>query len=171
MRLFLALLIPCCLLSMPAFTQEEGTVGKSPLDLPAGGLGGNDDDEDSPESIVFYGQEAEGDAFMFCFPVYGFCGQTDAYQAIKAELTQTLNGLSGATDFSMVGFNSQTYIWSNVLKAGHAANKSSAIAWMNTLIPTEAHILLDAALQSLNIINVGTGNSKVMFQLGAPSSL
>lgn len=166
MRLFLALLIPCCLLTMPAFTEEGTRVGKMPLDLPSGGLAGDEDDEDAPESIVFYGMESEGDAFMFCFPVYGFCGQTDAYNAIKAELTQTLGQLSPASDFSMVGFNSQTYIWSTFLKAANAANKSSAIAWMNSMIPTEAHNLVEAALAALNIINTGQGNAKVMFQMG-----
>lgn len=61
---------------VPAFAfavwADEGVVGKTPLDLPAGGLGSDDDDEDAPETINFFGSEYEGDAFFWCFAAYEF---------------------------------------------------------------------------------------------------
>ena len=84
---------------------------RKPLDLPAGGAGDDDEEEDSPESINFYGGEFEGDTFVFVVPAYGFCGETDIFDNIRQEVSGTLNQLSAAVDFSVVAYNSQTYIW------------------------------------------------------------
>ena len=45
---------------------------KKPLDLPAGGVGTEQDDEDAPETIQFYGSEYEGEAFFWCFHAFNF---------------------------------------------------------------------------------------------------
>ena len=54
---------------------QDGAGGANqlrPLDLPAGGPGGQEDDEDAPETISFFGSEYEGDAFFWCFAAYEF---------------------------------------------------------------------------------------------------
>ena len=69
-RLLLVLaLVP--VLSFALFA--DGTASsKKPLDLPAGGIGTSDDDEDAPETIQFYGSEYEGEAFFWCFHAFNF---------------------------------------------------------------------------------------------------
>ncbi|HIK82387.1 MAG TPA: hypothetical protein EYF93_05755, partial [Planctomycetes bacterium] len=44
--------------------SDEGA--RRPLDLPSGGAGDGDDEEDAPETINFWGGEYEGDAFFWC---------------------------------------------------------------------------------------------------------
>ncbi len=70
-RLLLVLaLVP--VLSFALFAGGEAASGKAPLDLPAGGIGSDDDDEDAPETIQFYGSEYEGEAFFWCFHAFNF---------------------------------------------------------------------------------------------------
>ncbi|MEM7263371.1 MAG: hypothetical protein AAF488_15385, partial [Planctomycetota bacterium] len=45
--------------------QDSGTA-RRPLDLPTPGAGSEEEDEDAPESITFYGSEYEGDGFFWC---------------------------------------------------------------------------------------------------------
>ena len=70
-RLLLVLaLVP--VLSFALFADGNAAAGKKPLDLPAGGIGTSDDDEDAPETIQFYGSEYEGEAFFWCFHAFNF---------------------------------------------------------------------------------------------------
>ena len=62
---------------VPVFCFAVGAVGetagaKRALDLPAGGPGTGEDDEDAPETIHFYGSEYEGEAFFWCFHAFNF---------------------------------------------------------------------------------------------------
>ena len=71
--LLLALIPALALTSSWAFSQAEVTNGgKKPLDLPSGGPGVDEDDEDAPENLSFFGQEYEGNAFFWCFAAYEF---------------------------------------------------------------------------------------------------
>lgn len=147
---------------------SDGRGVRQPLDLPAGLTGPpEEDEEDSPETIVFYGSELEGDAFFWCFPIYGFCGDLTVYQSIREEINSALMQLSKRSLFSLVGYNSQTYVWSYQAKKANEANKASGIAWMQSLIPVEAHCLLEAAVTTLNISQGARGNAKQLVVMGA----
>ena len=73
MRRFGYLSLALCL-AMVAFTtvSSQERPGKTPLDLPVGGSGSGEDEEDAPEVISFYGLEIEGDSFNFCFAAYAW---------------------------------------------------------------------------------------------------
>ncbi len=129
MRLFLiglALIVPAFLVTTIGF-GDEGVRLKTPLDLPSGGLSPDDEEEDAPETITFYGNEIEGDNFMWVFPAYGFCGVFTAFNLIKQEITQSMNQLSSSSWMGLVAFNIQTpHIWSPTPKLATPAHKSSA---------------------------------------------
>ena len=69
--LFAAILIPTLFLSSVAHGDSKDP-RRLPLDLPSGGLGSKDGEEDPPEVIVFYGHEFEGNAFFWCFSAYAW---------------------------------------------------------------------------------------------------
>ncbi|MCI0651809.1 MAG: hypothetical protein L0Z55_07990 [Planctomycetes bacterium] len=69
--LLLFAIVPALVFTSWAFT-EEGAGAKKALDLPSGGPGTDEDDEDAPETINFFGAEFEGDAFFWCFCAYEF---------------------------------------------------------------------------------------------------
>jgi len=147
---------------------DGGRAGKRPLDLPSGGKPGPDqEEEDQPETILFYGAEFEGDCFVWCFPVYGFCGDTTVYVSIRMEITTAINQLSEQSTFSLVGFNSMTYVWSPTVVPANAVNRSSAIAWMNTLAPIESHCIVEAAITTLGISQSAESDYKQVVVCGA----
>lgn len=57
-----------------AVWAEDGVPkgSKQPLDLPSGGISDDQDDEDAPETIRFFGSEYEGEAFFWCFHAFNF---------------------------------------------------------------------------------------------------
>ena len=149
------------------YSADDIGAARKPLDLPAGGAGENDEEEDAPEAIRFYGSEFEGDCFVFIVPAYGFCGETDIFDMIRQEVSQTLNQLSAAVDFAIVAYNSTTYIWRPDCCHASPAHKASAQAWMGTLAPIENHCLLDAALAGLGLAQQAPGAHKQVIICGA----
>ena len=69
--LLLPLVISLFVLGVLAFGSERSSDLKQPLDLPSGS-GSVEEEEDSPESIVFYGMEIEGQSFHFCLAAYAW---------------------------------------------------------------------------------------------------
>jgi hypothetical protein len=61
------LLVACGALATPVFSQGIGgaTAVKDNLDLPFDATSAAEADEDSPEVIVLYAQQYEGDGFVF----------------------------------------------------------------------------------------------------------
>ena len=65
----LALVAPFALAST---TVADDSSRSRPLDLPSGGVGATDEDEDAPETVHFLGTEYEGEAFFWCFHAFNF---------------------------------------------------------------------------------------------------
>jgi hypothetical protein len=163
----LCLAVPALCVSTFVFAEDVGPTAKRPLDLPSGGKADQEEEEDEPETIMFYGGEFEGDCFMWCFPVYGFCGDTTVWTAIRAEVENAVNQLTETSEFSLVAFNSTTYVWSYVMKEANPGNKAGANAWMATLVPTESHCIVPAAITALGITHTSDRTHKQMVQCGA----
>ncbi|MCI0650579.1 MAG: hypothetical protein L0Z55_01705 [Planctomycetes bacterium] len=167
--LIVACALPLAFLASPIYSEESESSAKQPLDLPAGGQGTSEDDEDAPETIVFYGQEIEGDAFFWCLPAYSFCGDTTVFEAIKAEVTDSVNSLSVRSKMDLVAYNSETYVWRPRAQNASQSNKASAISWMDTLTTTESQCLLPAGLTTIDISNACNREGKNMIFLGGNS--
>ncbi len=151
-----------------AQAEDNGRSGlKRPLDLPAKGAAKQEEDEDAPETILFYGQEFEGDAFFWCIPAYGFCGETDTFASIRTEVTNAVTQLTSRSMIDLVAYNSATYVWRPKAQRATGGNKAGAIAWMNMLVPIESHCLLEAALTTLGISQATNKPKKVLIVMGA----
>lgn len=75
-----------------------------PLDMPSGGRGGDEDEEDAPEVIDFWGGQYEGDAFFWCLDKSCSMGWNGEIQQLKQEFSQTLNSLSSQAEFGVWRF-------------------------------------------------------------------
>ncbi|MEM7263957.1 MAG: hypothetical protein AAF488_18370, partial [Planctomycetota bacterium] len=105
MRLMICFLgLALAFTSTTAFADTESVNKRRPLDLPTGKIGADEEEEDLPETILFYGQELEGDAFFWCIPAYGFCGETDTFTAIRAEVTNALTQLTSRSMIDLVAY-------------------------------------------------------------------
>ena len=173
MRLFLMLMVlalPMAVVTQVAYGQDSsgGNARRAPLDLPAGGVNAEEEEEDLPETITFYGTELEGESFVWCFPAYGFCGIDAPFVAIKNEITNSVNQLSAQAWFDMVGYNVETpFIWRPNAVRAISSNKAAALAWMNGLVAVESHCLLSAGLAALQISQSSPGDGKVVVIMGA----
>lgn len=166
--LVLCLAVPFIGLSTAGVAADGKVITKRPLDLPSGGRASSDaEEEDAPESIVFYGAEFEGDCFVWCFPAYGFCGDTTVFSGIRAEVTIAIGQLSDQSMFDLVAFNSTSFTWSPMVQPANPANRGGAIGWMNTLTPVESHCLVEAAVTALGISQAADSQFKQVVLCGA----
>jgi len=134
-----------------ASTEEEGT--RRPLDMPSGGGIGNEDDEDAPETIIFYGQDYEGDAFFWCLDKSGSMDWGGAMEDLKQEMVGSVMSLSPAAEFSLVAFSSNTVVWSPSPRPARSPEKAAGLTWVNALQPEGWTCLAPAAIQTIQICN------------------
>ncbi|MGE4632676.1 MAG: VWA domain-containing protein [Planctomycetota bacterium] len=148
--------------------EEEGP--RRPLDMPSGGGGGDDDAEDAPETIIFYGQDYEGDAFFWCLDKSGSMDWGGAMEDLKQEVSAAILSLSPAAEFSLVAFSSNTVVWSPTPRPARLAEKTAAVTWANSLQPEGWTCLAPAAVQTLQICNLSTKQYRQVLILsdGAP---
>ena len=123
-QLLLVVLLVPMVAAVSVFAQDP-TILKRALDLPSGGLASAEEDEDNPETISFYGQEFEADAFFWAVPAYGFCGETVALNLIKQEVNDGLAQLSPVSWMGLVAYNTPSpLIWSPQAKKATPPNKA-----------------------------------------------
>lgn len=138
----------------------------TPLDLPAGGPGRAEDDEDAPELITFYGNEFEGDGFYWCLDTSYSMSGDDRLATLQAEVSSAIAALSARAQFSLVAFNSTTNVWSPTSVRATAAHKATAIGWVQGLTATGWTCLAPAGVAIVEIANDATARSKSVFVVG-----
>ncbi len=137
-------------------SAQDGTTLSKPLDLPSGGTGDEDDEEDAPEVITFYGADFEGDGFFWCLDRSGSMGWNGEINTLHAEVTQAITQLSGNSEFSLVYFSTATLVWSNFPKQANPGNKASAIAWVNSFNAGGWTCLETGGTRTVNICNLSS---------------
>lgn len=155
------LLIVFLFLSFGLFADEP----RRPLDLPSGGRGANDDEEDQAEIIEYYGGEYEGDAFMFVIDVSGSMAGSNRLDDAKQEVLQAINSLSSSAEFGVLAFDHTLIPLSNRMFRASAANKANAAAWIATLVPEGATCIdlgVVAGLQILYTSNKPAASQKLI---------
>ena len=145
---------------------QDGTGLKRPLDLPSGGQGGEDDEEDGPEIISFYGSQFEGDAFFWCLDKSGSMAWGGRINVLKAEVTQAINSLSSHAEFGLVAYSSSTVVWSQLPQKANPAKKAAAIGWVSVIQAVGWTCLADAGVQTLNIANQCTKQHRKVLIVG-----
>ena len=149
MRYILAILFLMTIFSF-SYAQQDA---RRPLDLPSGGSGDRDDEEDMPEVINFWGGQYEGDAFFWCLDKSCSMGWNGEIQELKQEFTQTLNSLSSQAEFGVVAFSDGHISWRPSPVKANPANKGSATAWVNGLNAAGWTCLGPAGVQTVIIAN------------------
>ncbi len=139
---------------------------RRPLDLPSGGAGNNEDDEDAPETITFYGSEYEGDGFFWCLDKSCSMGWSGEIGTLKAEVAIAVNQLSARAEFGVVAFSSNTLTWSPQPKKASGGNKAAAISWVNGLSAEGGTCLGAGGVALVNIANQSTKRRRQMMFLG-----
>ena len=122
---------------------------RRPLDLPSGGIGSNEVDEDAPEVIEFF-RFFEGDAFFWLLDKSGSMNG-DAIEIVKLELVEAVSGLSAKAEFSVVVFSGDVQAWSMRPKRATHSNKANLQGWIADVIAGGPTCMIDAAAVVLDI--------------------
>lgn len=150
--------------------QSQGDA-KRPLDLPAGKVGRDEEDEeDETESIIFYGQEYEADAFFWCLDRSG--SMVGARLAtLKQEVTQVIATLTNRAEFGLVAFADNHTAWNTQPVKATVSNKASATAWVQSLVASGGTCMAPGAVQAVNICTQSRLRNKtvIIFSDGEPN--
>ncbi len=145
--------------------QSDGTGVKRPLDLPSGGKGDDEDEEDAPESISFYGGEYEGDGFFWCLDKSCSMAWGDQIGQLKSEMSTSIASLSENAEFSMVAFSNGYIVWSPFPKTANPSNRAAGTAWVMTLQANGGTELAAAGVETIGICNLCQKESKQILVL------
>lgn len=151
--------------------QSTGT-SKRPLDLPAGKFGKDEEDqEDESETIIFYGQEYEADAFFWCMDRSCSMGWGGLMAVLKQEVTSSIQSLTGRAEFGLVAFSGNTSVWQHTPQKATVAQKAAGIAWVQQLNPDGATCMAAAGVKAVEICNLSRKRNKAVILLsdGAPN--
>ncbi len=140
---------------------------RHPLDLPVRvGAIDEEDSEDEPEIVLFYGTEYEGDGFFWCLDFSASMGAEGKIAILKAEVAQAVQSLSARAMFSVVAFNTGTYVWSERPRHGVSAAKSSASSWVQARQPDGFTCILSAGVTTIEISNLCKKRHKQIIIVG-----
>lgn len=154
MRNLILLTLVCGLggLGTWVFAQETPNGQRRPLDLPSGVSGEEEDEEDEPETVTFYGGDYEGDGFFWCLD--RSCSMTGApIVTLKEEATSAIMQLSGRADFGIVQFNHTHSVFSPVPTKATLASKASAQNWVQSMTADGQTCIGPPGVSTLNIAN------------------
>ena len=139
-------------LMMMAAELSAELPSRRPLDLPSGGKGPQEDAEEYPETIEFFGGEYEGDAFMFVIDTSGSMAAEGKLESAQEELSQALMSLSGQAEFGIVAFSSNLNQFSIVMEKATVPNKVAGVAWVNTLVANGGTCIDIGTIHGLDIL-------------------
>jgi hypothetical protein len=155
-------------------TAQDGAGGdlRRPLDLPSGGRGAEEEEEDAPETISFYGGEYEGDGFFWCLDRSCSMGWGGLLGILKAEMAEAISSLTENSEFSVVAFGDYTTVWSSVPKEATNAQRGMAMGFVNALTAEGATAMGPAGVQTVQIANMSDKTNKQILILsdGAPNN-
>ncbi|MGE3163493.1 MAG: VWA domain-containing protein [Planctomycetota bacterium] len=136
-----------------AVIGQSSEDAKRPLDLPAGKIGRDEEDEeDETESIIFYGAEFEADAFFWCLDRSGSMAGAKL-ATLKQEVTSAITTLTNRAELGLVAFENGQMSWQTIPVKATVSNKASATAWVQALTTGGATCMAPAAVTTINICN------------------
>jgi len=176
--LFVKVMVVSVLLSLSTgggawlIAASDGKPVKRPLDLPRGGQGYEEEEEDIPETITFYGGSYEGDGFFFCLDKSGSMMIGDAISEMKSEVTDAISELTEQSEFALVAFSTGWISWSPRPKVGNTANRILSTAWVQSLEVGGSTHLATACIETIRLCNMSEKEHKQIILLsdGEPSS-
>lgn len=138
---------------------------RRPLDLPSGGAGGDEDEEDAPETITFYGSDYEGDCFCWALDRSGSMGWNGRWGVLQTELSSAILSLSSMADFGVLFWSSNVISWQEQSVKATTGNKAAANSWAMALTPDGWTCIAPGVVKALDINRTSQKHKKVVIVL------
>jgi uncharacterized protein with von Willebrand factor type A (vWA) domain len=154
----------------PAFAQATGSGGgfsKQNLDLPFDAGGNQEEEEEAPEIVVFYGQQYEGDGIFFCCDRSGSMKDGTKFKKLQQEVIKNITQFSERVQFGIVFFDAGMVKFPNSGQpaTATAALKAAGTAFVMTTMPGSGTCQKPALLQCLMYANQSSAKRKVIIYL------
>ncbi len=149
----LALLMMLLVASYPLISEADTGQTRRPLDLPSGG-GNHDEDSDDtlPDTIQFFGQSYDGDAFFWVLDVSGSMAWDGRIDTLKSEFIGAVRSLSSYSDFGAIAFSSNMVHFDMQCSAAKHTRKVAAFDWIIKLQPQGGTCLAVAVIEGLQTL-------------------
>lgn len=158
------------ILALPARApaQEGGASVKENLDLPYDARGEEEEEEDAPEIITFYGEQFEGDGIFYCVDRSSSMGDRGELQIAKRELVRNISEFSDRVQFGIVFFDAglSKYPPSGQPAEANPGMKASATSYVNAINSGSGSCVQQGMMTCLNMANRSTSPHKVIIYLG-----
>ena len=138
------------------------------LDLPYNGGGSTTEEEDAAEIIFFYGEQLEGDVFVFCVDRSASMARQGALACAKREICRAIKELSPQSEFAVCFFDTDVLMWPpNGSPVGaNPETREEACAWVASIGKGGQSCPQTALLRSLKVINRSQKSHRCILYVG-----
>lgn len=148
--------------------QDGGGAVKENLDLPYDARGEEEEEEDAPEIVTFYGQQLEGDGLFYVVDRSGSMQDSGELAIAKREMVRNISEFSERVQFGMVFFDASV---SKFPPSGQPAEanpgmKAAATSFIQAIPGGHGSCCQQGITACLQIANRATAKRKVLVYLG-----
>ena len=150
-------------------SQDVGGSGENRnLDLPYNADTSAVTEEAAAEIIFFYGQQFQGDAFVFCVDRSGSMGDHGELARAKREICRNIMEFSPETEFAVCFFDTGWRMWPGTQRTVKATiqNKQAAVRWVGFRQGGSMSCPKPALLKSLQTLNSSKGRRRCLIYVG-----
>ena len=164
----LAILLSLCVSPIRSQELGGGVASKENLDLPFDAMGEEEEEEDAPEIVTFYGQQLEADGFFYIIDSSGSMRDSGELEVAKREIIRNISEFSDQVEFGIVFFNANIskYPPSGQPAQANPGMKSAASAWVQAYQGASGSCVQQGFTQLIQLANFASAKRKVMVYLG-----
>lgn len=109
----------------------DSAFSKVNLDLPYNAAGSSEDeDEEAPEIVTFYGSMYEASAIVFCLDESKSMNKAGRWQVQQKEVIRAISELSDKAEVGLVFYGAGSYRFRNNLAPANKATKAAMTQWV-----------------------------------------
>ena len=148
--------------------EGGGAATKENLDLPFDAMGENEEEEDAPEIVTFYGQQLEGDGFFYVIDKSGSMRDSGELAIAKREVIRNITEFSERVQFGIVFFDASVVKFppSGQPAEANPAMKAAGITFVQGVNGNSGSCCMEGMMQCLNLANMASSRRVVMVYLG-----
>ena len=150
--------------------QELGGTGgtKENLDLPFDAIGDEQEEENAPEIVTFYGQTIEGDGIFYVVDHSSTMTDSGELAIAKRELIRNITEFAERVQFGIVFFdaNVMKFPASGMPTEATAGMKASAISWVESVPNGWGTCCQQGIAEAIQMVNRSSVQRKVLVYLG-----
>ncbi len=160
------------IIAATAFSRPQEVGGyrgdNSNLDLPYNADTSDTVEEDAAEIIHFYGQQFEGDSFVFCVDRSGSMSSHGELARAKREICRNIMEFSNRTEFAVCFFDSELRMWppnGRPIKAT-TQTRSAACRWVGIMPRGLQSCPQEGLIRSIQTLNRSKNRRRCLVYVG-----